>query len=213
MVSDAGEPLELQLRDGLTGLGLRLGDNQIDRLLGYLQLLRRWNQAYNLTAVAVGEEMVTRHLLDSLSIAPYLQGESFVDVGSGAGLPGIPLAIALPDNAFTLVDSNGKKTRFLLQVRARLKLANVREVHRRVADYRPDGRYDGVISRAYAALTDLAEASVHLLKSDGRIYAMKGHYPVEELSGLPKAYKVSASHRLNVPGLVGERHLIVMTCR
>ncbi|MGK2912881.1 MAG: 16S rRNA (guanine(527)-N(7))-methyltransferase RsmG [Porticoccaceae bacterium] len=202
--------MEVQLRGGLAALGVPLDDQQINQLLNYRELLERWNRAYNLTAVTQGEEMVTRHLLDSLSVAPYLDGEAFVDVGSGAGLPGIPLAIALPEKTFTLIDANGKKTRFLFQVRTELKLANVREIHIRAESLQPISGFDGVISRAYASLSKMIETCHHLLKPGGCFYAMKGGYPSEELSRLPKGYMVLAGHPLHIPGLVGERHLIVM---
>lgn len=195
---------------GLTALGLRLDAAQIARLWAYLDLLERWNRAYNLTAIAARADMVVHHLLDSLSIAPFLDGDCFVDVGTGAGLPGIPLAIALPHKHFVLLDSNGKKTRFLLQVRAALALTNARETQARALDHRPATGYDGAISRAFAALPAMLADCAHLLNPGGCFYAMKGRYPAAELRQVAKPYNVLACHPLRVPGLAGQRHLIVL---
>ncbi len=196
------------LRDGLCRLELSLDDHQVGQLLDYLALLVKWNRAYNLTAIDDPLDMVTLHLLDSLSIAPHLQGSAFIDVGTGPGLPGIPLAIALPHRHFTLLDSNGKRVRFLFQARTALGLANVTEVQARSEAYRPQQPLDGVISRAYSDLGSMVRGCGHLLSSHGHFYAMKGRHPVEELSALPKPYMVTAIRRLKVPGIDGERHLI-----
>ncbi|MFA5493601.1 MAG: 16S rRNA (guanine(527)-N(7))-methyltransferase RsmG [Porticoccaceae bacterium] len=196
------------LREGLTSLGLTLDDRQVELLLRYLGLLGKWNRAYNLTAVDDPLDMVSRHLLDSLAIAPYLAGERFIDVGTGPGLPGIPLAIALPDKQFTLLDSNGKRVRFLFQVKTELGLGNVSEVQARAESYRAEAPFDGVISRAYSAIEMMVASTAALLADGGRFYAMKGRYPVGELSALAKPYNVTGTHRLQVPGIDGERHLI-----
>ena len=202
------------LVEGVKQLGLSLSANSIATLLGYHQLLIKWNKAYNLTAVRDPMEMISRHLLDSLTISQYLQGQRFIDVGAGAGLPGIILAIIFPDRQFDLLDSNGKKTRFLVQVKAELKLANVNVHNCRVEQFHPEELYDGVISRAFATLADMAQGSEQLLSAGGCFYAMKGLYPEQELkqlSDLQKGYKVEASHSLSVPGETGERHLIVVS--
>lgn len=197
-----------QLELGLEQLGLALDGGQVDQLLAYLALLAKWNRAYNLTAVSDPLDMVALHLLDSLSILPWLAGEHFIDVGTGPGLPGIPLAIALPDRHFTLLDSNGKRVRFLFQVRTALGLGNVNEVQARTERYRPPQPFDGVISRAYSALDTMIASTAHLLAPHGRFFAMKGRLPGEELSALAKPYIVTGIHRLQVPGIDGERHLI-----
>lgn len=196
------------LRDGLETLGLPLKDEQIHALFAYLSLLQQWNNAYNLTAIRDPEMMVTHHLLDSLSIATRVKGMRIIDVGTGPGLPGIPLAICFPERQFILLDSNGKKTRFLFQVKTTLGLGNVQQLQSRVETYRPDQPFDAVISRAFTSLAGMIESCAHLLSKDGRFYAMKGQYPEQELSDLPKHYNVVGSHRLVVPGIEGHRHLI-----
>ena len=200
--------LALRLRTGLDALSLPLSDKQVTQLLDYLSLLQKWNRAYNLTAVRDPQEMLYLHLLDSLSIANYIAGDELIDVGTGPGLPGIPLAICFPDRSFTLLDSNGKKTRFLFQAKNSLKLANVREIQSRVEAYQPDKPFDAVMSRAFSSLADMVEKCTHLLAPGGRFYAMKGQFPEQELSELPKHYNVIASHRLEVPGVDGQRHLV-----
>lgn len=201
-------PVRQLLEQGLAQLALPLQPEQVDRLLGYLALLVKWNRAYNLTAISDPLEMVSLHLLDSLAIVPWVTGERFIDVGTGPGLPGIPLAIALPDRHFTLLDSNGKRVRFLFQVKTALQLGNVAEVQNRAENYRPAEQYDGVISRAYSAIETMIATTVHLVRPRGRFLAMKGRLPSEELSALPKPYIVTDIHRLQVPGIDGERHLI-----
>lgn len=201
---------QLQLKKGLDQLGLALDSNQVDQLLAYLALLVKWNRAYNLTAISDPLDMVALHLLDSLSIIPWLTGECFIDVGTGPGLPGIPLAIALPDRHFTLLDSNGKRVRFLFQVRTSLGLGNVSEVQSRAESYSPPRLFDGVISRAYSALDTMIASTAHLLAPGGHFFAMKGRLPSEELSALAKPYIVTGAHPLQVPGIDGERHLIAI---
>lgn len=200
--------LENILRNGAQQQSLTLSDHQIDQMLGYLELLQKWNGAYNLTSIREPEKMLRLHLLDSLSIAPLVEGKRIIDIGTGPGLPGIPLAILYPDRQFTLMDSNGKKTRFLFQVRTQLGLKNVQEVQSRVESYTPAELFDGVTSRAFTSLADMVDKCSHLLTETGRFYAMKGQYPTEELSALPKHYNVIASHQLRVPGVDSERHLI-----
>ena len=201
------------LESGMQGMGLQYSPQQRDQLMAYLQLLISWNKAYNLTAIRDPQQMVALHLLDSLAVFPYLKGEHLVDVGTGAGLPGIPLAIMSPQRRFTLVDSNGKKTRFLFQVRCDLGLSNVIERQSRVEAYQPDQAYDAVISRAFTSVSDMVDKCQHLLKPNGQFLAMKGKFPQSELSEVVKDYKVDASHVLQVPGVEAERHLIVISQR
>lgn len=205
---DVMTAMDTELRQGLQSLGMALSDDQIDQLLSYLELLHKWNRAYNLTAVEDPLDMVSLHLLDSLAIASYLKGNGFIDVGTGAGLPGIPLAIALPDRHFTLLDSNGKRVRFLFQVRTQLGLVNVREIQARAESFKPEALFDGVISRAYSSVRTMVQSTAHLLDPKGIFYTMKGRFPDRELSELVKPYTVTATHMLQVPGIDGERHLI-----
>jgi 16S rRNA (guanine527-N7)-methyltransferase len=202
------------LASGMAGLGLAPSEPKRMKLLAYLELLGRWNQRYNLTAVREPQAMVTRHLLDSLAIRPYLEGRRFIDVGSGAGLPGIPLAIAAEDYQFTLLDSNGKKTRFLEHVRTTLGLANVEVVQERVERFSPGQRYDAVLSRAFASLDAMIRSCRHLLADQGQYLAMKGQYPESELRALEAAgpegstATLIAVEPLAVPGLREERCLV-----
>ena len=208
------------LSSGIDQLSLpfNLSSTQVEQLLNYHLLMIKWNGAYNLTAVRDPVAMLSRHLLDSLSIAPHLfkknTGQRFIDVGTGAGLPGIVLAILYPENDVHLLDSNGKKTRFLFQVKTELGLDNITVHHSRVEQHSaPDG-YDGILSRAFATLEDMITGSEHLLSNNGSFFAMKGIYPeleIQRLSSLKKPYKVSACHQLFVPGEEGERHLIVIS--
>ncbi len=208
--ADLDTGLLTQLQRGCDALGLELDPGQRELMLAYLELLLKWNSAYNLTAVRVPAQMVTRHLLDSLAIAPRLCGQNLIDVGTGAGLPGIPMAIVFPGRRFSLLDSNGKKTRFLFQVKTALRLDNIQIHHARVESFRPPEPYDAVMSRAFASLADMATGCRHLLAPTGRFLAMKGAYPTQELAALDPAYAVSAVHTLTVPGLNEQRHLVEM---
>lgn len=199
---------DARLDAGLAALGLALSPGARRGLLDYLILLEKWNRAYNLTAVRDRGEMVARHLLDSLSIVPYLQAPRIIDVGSGAGLPGIPLALALPDCRFVLLDSNRKKTRFLTQASAELGLDNVTVECRRAEEYRPEAGFDTVVTRAFASLAEIVTAAGHLCRSDGCLLAMKGRYPEGELAALPPSFRLLAVEPLRVPGLEAERYLI-----
>lgn len=202
--------MEQQLKAGIAALGLGLPEGAEAKLLAYLALLDKWNRVYNLTAVRDADRMVSHHLLDSLAAAPFFTGESVLDVGSGGGLPGIPLAIARPELRVTLIDSIAKKTAFLLQAKAELGLANLTVVTGRVEDYQPAAGFDVVTSRAFADLKEFVTLTRHLLKPGGRWLAMKGLYPHEEVAALPADVKVSANNVLAVPGVEASRHLIVL---
>ena len=197
-----------QLKRGLELLQLTCNEKQLNQLLNYLDLLERWNKAYNLTAIRDPFDMINLHLLDSLAISAELQGDRFIDVGTGPGLPGIPLAIINQNKNFTLLDSNGKKTRFLFQTKLELGLDNISEVNQRVQDFHPKQTYDCVLSRAFSSLGDMVQNCQHLLNQNGYFLAMKGKLPQAELSELPKNYKVEKLHSINVPGVEGQRHLI-----
>lgn len=201
-------PLSERLLSGLDDMAISLPSEAVERLVAYVLLLVKWNRAYNLTAVRDPMEMVTKHLLDSLSILPELPSGSLLDVGSGAGLPGIPLAIAEPERPVTLLDTNGKKTRFLTQAVTELGLANVKVVQSRVEDYRTAFPFCVVTTRAFSTLADMLEGSRHLLAPEGRLLAMKGARPEEELAAIPPEFSVLEVKSLAVPGLQAERHLV-----
>ncbi|WP_210397924.1 16S rRNA (guanine(527)-N(7))-methyltransferase RsmG [Motiliproteus sediminis] len=201
--------LRTTLERGLNAMGLALDNARIEQLLGYLALLHKWNRAYNLTAIRDPRQMVSRHLLDSLSIAGYLQGARVIDVGSGPGLPGIPLAIIQPQRSFTLLDSNGKKTRFQQQAKLELGLTNLDIVGGRAESCVAEP-FDEVVSRAFASLEDMLRWTDHLCAEQGRFLAMKGQYPEEELNALPPGVRLQAAHRLLVPDTDGERHLLIL---
>ncbi len=203
--------IEQSIIVGVERLGLPLPNGSVVRLAAYLALLERWNRAYNLTAVRDPDAMVVRHLLDSLSILPWIEGPRVLDVGSGAGLPGIPLAIARPEVTFCLLDSNGKRTRFLNQVVAELQLNNVEVVRSRVEDYQPDTLFSSVASRAFATLTELLANAGRLCALDGRLLAMKGVFPDDELARLPPDYVLVGVYPLHVPNLEAERCLVHLT--
>lgn len=200
-----------QLREGLAEMQLPLSDDQQQRLLVFLALLNKWNKAFNLTAVRNEGEMVSRQLLDSLSILPWVTREHLLDVGAGGGLPSIPLATVLPGTRFTLLDSNGKKTRFLNQCVLELGLKNVEVIHGRAEDCKPEQPFGQISSRAFTALDNLVAWCGGLLANEGRFLAMKGQYPDDEVAALPAGWQVSSSHSLKVPGAGGERHLLVVT--
>lgn len=204
------DPLCADIQAGLTAMGIHARPEQVEQLAAYLRLIERWNTAYNLTAVNDVHDMIARHILDSASILPHLQGQQFVDVGTGAGLPGIPLAILAPCLQFALVDTNSKRTRFLLQVSGELSLTNTTVHKSRVEQFKPDIKYDGVISRAFSSLEQMLRLTQHLCAQGGRFYAMKGAYPEKELSEIPKDYIVLEALSLNVPQQIGERHLLII---
>jgi 16S rRNA (guanine527-N7)-methyltransferase len=196
------------LNAGAERLGLRLDETQAARLVAHLDLMDEWGERMNLTAIREREAQLTRHVLDSLSVRPWLRGTRVLDVGSGAGFPGIPLAIVEPGREFTLLDSTGKKCRFLAAVREQLGLANVTVVNARAEQYRPAQRFDTVLARAVGPLAELVRNAGHLVAGQGRLLAMKGRLPEDELAAKLNGWKVAAVHRLEVPGLEEERHLV-----
>lgn len=198
------------LARGVEALKLSLSGEQQADLLAFIVLIQKWNRVYNLTAITGLREMVVRHLLDSLAMAPHLHGPRVLDVGTGAGLPGIPLAIARSDLDFALLDRTAKKTRFVTQAVAELRLTNVRVVTRRVEQYHPVELYDTVISRAFSSLTEFALTAGPLLAPHGLLLAMKGRYPAEELAALPPGYCAEKAVRIDVPGLDEERHAVYL---
>jgi len=196
------------LLDGARALALDLDEAQLAKLVAHLDLLDDWNTRMNLTAIRDRLSQLTKHLLDSLTVLPYLQGERVADVGSGAGFPGIPLAIVAPRRHFTLVESTGKKCRFLEHVRDTLELGNVEVVQARAERYQPEVRFDTVIARAVGPIADLVKVAGPLVVGGGRLLAMKGRYPEAELAAKLNGWKVAAVHPLTVPGLAEERHLV-----
>ncbi|AMR65195.1 16S rRNA (guanine(527)-N(7))-methyltransferase RsmG [Aquipseudomonas alcaligenes] len=201
-----------ELAQGAHTLGVALSPLQQEQLLAYLALLIKWNKAYNLTAVRNPDEMVSRHLLDSLSVVPFVAqyGDNWLDVGSGGGMPGIPLAILFPERRFTLLDSNGKKTRFLTQVKLELKLANLEVIHSRVEEFRPQVPFSGICSRAFSSLQDFTDWTRRLGNGDTHWLAMKGVQPDDELQALPADFRLQSCDVLKVPGCQGQRHLLIL---
>jgi 16S rRNA (guanine527-N7)-methyltransferase len=196
------------LIEGARGLGIELDPAQCAKLIAHLDLLDDWNTRMNLTAIRERPAQITKHILDSLTMVPWLRGTRVADIGSGAGFPGIPLAIVVPGVHFVLVESVGKKCRFLECVRETLQLDNVEVVQARAEDYRPMDRFDTVIARAVGPLAELVRNAGGLVAGGGRLLAMKGRYPEDELSKKLGGWKVVAVHRLHVPGLEEERHLV-----
>ena len=201
------DTLRTDLEAGLRQLGLDAA--LAEPLLAYLALLARWNQTYNLTAIRDTREMLVKHLLDSLAMHAHLDGiETLADLGTGPGLPGIPLAIARPGLQVTLVESNGKKARFLREAVRQLKLGNASVVESRIEAFDAPGHFDAITARALATLPLILELGGHLLKADGRLLAMKGVLPSDEIAALPAGWRLAAVHPLRVPGLDAERHLV-----
>ncbi|MBV7388459.1 16S rRNA (guanine(527)-N(7))-methyltransferase RsmG [Pasteurellaceae bacterium TAE3-ERU1] len=194
----------------LSQTALCVSRQQREQLVAYVELLDKWNKAYNLTSVRDPAEMLVKHIMDSLVVSEYLQGECFIDVGTGPGLPGIPLAIINPDKQFTLLDSLGKRVRFLQQVVLKLGLTNVRPVQSRVEDYH-NGQFDGVLSRAFASMADMTHWCGHLPNAQGHFYALKGHVTDEEVQGLGAGVQLDKKIALKVPELIGERNLVVLS--
>jgi 16S rRNA (guanine527-N7)-methyltransferase len=204
--------LEKLLSHGLQEMGLDLSSPIQGQLLQFLRILEKWNQAYNLTAVRDPEQMVPRHLLDSLATLPYLHGVRVIDIGTGAGLPGIPLALARPDLTFTLLDSNAKKTRFVSQATHELGLKNVTVVQERAEKFHPEQKFDTLIARALASIPDMLASSQHLVAPHGCFLFMKGVIPQEELATVAGAYQMQVQ-ALHIPGLDAARHLVILTQR
>ena len=208
-MSLTAEQLQQQIQRGAQALAIDLSATQLQLLGRYLELFVKWNKAYNLTAIREPERMVPLHLLDSLAVHPYVQeADNIIDVGTGPGLPGIVLAIMNPHKSFTLLDSNGKKTRFLFQARTALNLTNVTIVNDRVEAYHPPKPFDMIVSRAFASLADMTHWCHHLRAPQGCFLAMKGQYPADELAAIEQEYRVDASYPLTVPGVDAERHLL-----
>ncbi len=197
------------LEDGVSALGLSCPDNGLARLIQYLALLDKWNQAYNLTAVRDPVKMVSLHLLDSVSVSPFLVGRRILDVGTGAGLPGIPLALINPDKTFVLLDSNAKKTRFVRQAKMEMKLKNVEIIRARLDELHVDRKFDTIVTRAFTSLFGIVAGTQHLLGSGGQIVAMKGRLSTVEIGEIAE-FK-SRVVPVTVPGVDAERHLVLVS--
>jgi 16S rRNA (guanine527-N7)-methyltransferase len=190
---------------GLSALELAVNEKQTGQLLAFISLIEKWNKAYNLTAIKARQDMARLHLLDSLTVTPYLEGRQIIDIGTGAGVPGIPLAICFPQLAFTLLDSNAKKTRFVQQAVLELKLSNVQIIHSRAEDYQPEQRFSTVLTRAYGQLPDIIESTRHLLAENGKMIALKGRCTELELAQVTAKKTVIPVH---IPGVEAERNLV-----
>ncbi|MGJ3351275.1 16S rRNA (guanine(527)-N(7))-methyltransferase RsmG [Morganella morganii] len=202
--------LQQQLTALLRSTDIRLTDQQKQQLTGYVEMLHKWNKAYNLTSVRQPEQMLVRHIMDSIVVEPHLTGSRFIDVGTGPGLPGVPLAIVRPESHFVLLDSLGKRVRFLKQVQHELGLTNIEPVQSRVEEYQGKP-FDGVISRAFASLDDMLSWCHHLPASGtGRFFALKGSVPEEELTRLPAGISLVSVEKLVVPQLDEQRHLVIL---
>ncbi|MBT8445141.1 MAG: 16S rRNA (guanine(527)-N(7))-methyltransferase RsmG [Gammaproteobacteria bacterium] len=202
--------LEERLRDGMRALGASTDDGDAVTLARLLVLLDKWNQAFNLTAVRAPRDMIGRHVLDSLTVRTYLHGMTILDVGTGAGFPGLVLAVAEPQRQFCLLDSGGKKVRFVRHAVAELGLENVEVVHSRVESYAPADSFDTVVCRAFSSLGEfVARCAVHVARG-GRLVAMKGRMPQDELAGVPANWSVTRAERVAVPEVPGDRHIIVL---
>jgi 16S rRNA (guanine527-N7)-methyltransferase len=200
-----------RLAEGINALGLALDADIQQRLLAYGALLMKWNKVYNLTAIRDETAMIDLHLLDSLAILPYAKVSAIADIGTGGGLPGIPLAICQPDTTVDLVETVNKKASFLLQAKIELGLRNATVHNLRVETLHPPKLYPAVVSRAFSSLTDFIKLTDHLVAPDGHWLAMKGVYPDDELAALPPGYGLREAHRLQVPGVDAERHLLIIS--
>lgn len=196
------------LSQGLETLAIPCPEEIKRQLLAFIDLLDKWNRVYNLTAIRDKEKMVTHHILDSLSVAPFLTGVDVLDVGSGAGLPGVPLALVSPERQFVLIDSNAKKTRFLQQAKAELGITNLTIETVRVEQYHPVKAFDTVLSRAFASISQFLLTAGALCKPGGAIIAMKGDYPTAELQEIPPGYFLKAVLAVDVPYLDAQRHMV-----
>ena len=211
MSSPTVPDLKPNLTQGLKALGLELPEARIDLLLQLLALLIKWNKSYNLTAVRDPQQMVPVHLLDSLAMMPFLQGNSVLDVGTGPGFPGLPLAIACPETQFTLLDSNAKKTRFITQAVMELGIQNVTVVQSRAEAFQPAGQYSSIITRAFASIPEMLAMIKHLCTNTTAVIAMKGQYPKEELSDWPSGFVCDEIRAVQVPELDAARHVVLIS--
>ncbi|KKD61885.1 16S rRNA methyltransferase [Grimontia sp. AD028] len=190
--------------------GMNIPAEQQAQLIGYVEMLHKWNKAYNLTSVRDPNEMIVKHIMDSIVVSQHLDGQSYIDVGTGPGLPGIPLAIINPEKSFTLLDSLGKRIRFIRQVLHELKITNVTAVQSRVEDFQPEQGFDGVLSRAFASMSDMVNWCHHLPSPQGQFLALKGQVDQVEIDELPAGCSVTDIKPLTVPGLEGQRHLVIL---
>lgn len=204
--TDLSQKLEILLKQ----TALSLTDQQKKQLVKLVLLLNKWNKAYNLTSVRDPMEMLVKHILDSLVVSPYLQGMRFIDVGTGPGLPGLPLAIVNPNKEFFLLDSLGKRISFIRNAVRELGLTNVEPVLSRVEEFHPDHQFDGVLSRAFASLKDMTDWCHHLPNENGLFYALKGQYHEDEVQELDVKFNIQQVIKLSVPELEGERHLVLI---
>jgi 16S rRNA (guanine527-N7)-methyltransferase len=203
--------IKTELEALLSKTTLKVSEQQVELLVQYVELLHKWNKAYNLTSVRDPQQMLVKHIMDSLMVGEVLLGEKFIDVGTGPGLPGIPLAILYPERHFVLLDSLGKRITFLRQVVFQLKLTNVEPVKARIEEYQIETPFDGVLSRAFSSLNDMVSWCSHLITVDhGLFFALKGQYPTDELEQLPENINLVSSHKIVVPELIGERHVLVL---
>jgi len=198
------------LHDMLAANQILLTDEIEAKLIAYLDLLHQWNKVFNLTAIRDEKQSIVLHVLDSLSIHEYVGGTHILDVGSGAGLPGIPLALAFPDKQFVLLDSNSKKTRFLRQVMYELNLKNIDVVHARCEQFQTEKKFDTILSRAFASIKVMLEITQHLLAQQGQFLLMKGVYPEDEIREIPDKFKLLGVQRLEIKGLDAQRHLVLI---
>ncbi|EOD78133.1 rRNA small subunit methyltransferase, glucose inhibited division protein GidB [Grimontia indica] len=190
--------------------GMNIPAEQQAQLIGYVEMLHKWNKAYNLTSVRDPNEMIVKHIMDSIVVSQHLDGQSYIDVGTGPGLPGIPLAIINPEKSFTLLDSLGKRIRFIRQVLHEQKITNVTAVQSRVEDFQPEQGFDGVLSRAFASMSDMVNWCHHLPSPQGQFLALKGQVDQVEIDELPAGCSVTDIKPLTVPGLEGQRHLVIL---
>ena len=204
--------LRTQLDELIAQTDLEVSPRQREQLVGYVEMLNKWNKAYNLTSVRDPQEMLVKHIMDSIIVSTHLQGERFIDVGTGPGLPGIPLSIMNPDKTFMLLDSLGKRIRFIKQVLHELKIENVTPIQSRVEEFQPEEKFDAVLSRAFASMIDMVSWCHHLPKEQSGLFlALKGQLPQSEIEELPEWCSVTDIKALNVPQLEGERHLVILS--